>query len=121
MEDLSEQQSNEKETELFDAYRKEIEEYAVNEMQERKTAHFSFLLESGEKFKPEDLTKEDLLFWGEVKQGIVTERMVRDYRLHFQQSNGKQNSSRHGFCSLAINRASGIIGWRWLEEEKKKK
>lgn len=116
-----EQQNHEKEDELFGAYRKEIEEYAVNEMQERKTADFSRLLMQGEKFKPEDLTREDLLFWGEVRRGTVSERMVQDYRLHYQQSNGRQNSSRHGFCSLAINRASGIIGQRWLEEEKKKK
>jgi hypothetical protein len=98
--------------------RDEIVDYAKKEAEEKKTAHFS--LGGAEHFNSAELTTDDLAFWEKVKNGSVTEKDCEEYRTIYIKSDGNKSPSRHGFFSLAVNKASYIIGMRWLEEERKK-
>lgn len=108
-------ETKEKEEYTTDDFGEEIAEIAKRELEAKKTADFS-----GKGINPEDLTEEDMKFWLKVKIGDVTEKDAEKYSISYTESGGSKNETRFGFFSLAVNRASGIIGRRWLEEEKKK-
>ena len=102
-----------KEYELDD-FRKEIEGIAKKESEEGKTADFG-----GKEINPEELTEDDRQIWLKVKNDIVTGEDFEEYRKRYEETRGFESPARYGFLSLSGNKANGIIGRRWLEEEKK--
>ena len=102
--------------ELF-AFREEIARIAAEEATIHKTANFR----NPTNFNPQELTVEDMNIWEKTRAETITEEEFNIYRSNFKEQGGYASDSRCGFLSVVGNRASAIIGERWLAEQKKKK
>ncbi|HLD62144.1 MAG TPA: hypothetical protein VI998_04195 [Patescibacteria group bacterium] len=100
----------------IDDFRKEIAEIAKKEAEEGRTADFS-----NKEIDPGKLTAEDMKIWLKIIDRSVTQEDFEEYREIYKKEKGFEIPIRHGFLSLAGNKANRVIGERWLEEEKKKK
>lgn len=105
----------EKEKYTLDDFRREVAGIIEREAQEGKTADFG-----GVKILTDNLTEDDMNIWIKINNGSVTEEDFEIYREIFKKEKGDESPVRHGFLSLAGNKANRIIGERWLAEERAK-
>lgn len=99
----------------IDDFRNEITEIARKELEEGKTADFS-----NKDINPSKLTEDDMKIWLKIKERSVTQADFKKYRKIYKKENGFDVPIRHGFLSLAGNKANRVIGERWWKEEKEK-
>ena len=110
--------------EELEAFRQEIAAYAEEDGKTENKAHFAWLRDKGEQFKPEDLPTENFVFWTKVKKEAIKYEDFKKYRLwlkSLEKAGKKESPTRHGFFSLAGNIGNGIIWKREAEEIKKRK
>lgn len=108
-------ENGEKKEYTIDGFRNEIAEIARKELEEGKTADFS-----GKEIASSELTEDDMEIWLKIKDGSVTQEDFEKYREIYKKEKGFDVPIRHGFLSLAGNKANRVIGERWWKEEKEK-